>query len=143
MEPQELIERAAEIQARADRARALQRRFAAVFEETDTERAHRLAQEVAIDGDLGDIPAAHRLAVARQLILILDEHGLIAYDRDDAEEHWRVVAKRLGLPYLEVMHAVLAGRLRTEAVRSDVDEWLEWAREHAPERLQVPKKGEA
>lgn len=138
-----LTDSADEIQEKWDHTQRLQQRFVKLLEETNDERAQRLAREIAIDGDLAAIPAAHRLAVARQLIIALEEHDLIDFERDDAEAHWRVVARRLGLPYLEVFHAYWADRYRGDLTRTDLDEWLEWAREHAPERLQGPPKGGA
>jgi hypothetical protein len=131
----EKTEREQKIERYWQQACELQQRFGEIFGETNTERAQKLAREIELDGDLATIPVAHRLAVARQLIIALHQHGLIEYDVDDDMEHWRVVGARLGLPFLEVIHAVFAYRYRGDTTRSDLDEWLAWAREHAPERL--------
>ncbi len=134
-------ERAKEVDERYAQNCAFKERFRAIFTETDDERARRLAREIAMDGDLAAIPAAHRLVVARQLIIALYEAGFIDYEMDEADEQWRVVAARLGLPYLEVFHAVRADLGHGDNTRSDIDEWLAWAREHAPERLMARKGG--
>ena len=127
----------ARVDARWEQVCALEKRFSQVFGEQEDERAAREAREIEMDGDLAAIPVAHRRAVARQLIIALDQHGFIDHSVDDAQDHWRVIAVRLGLPYLEVFHAVEAATWRGDTTRNDLDEWLAWAREHAPERLAV------
>ena len=139
--PEWTPERAEGVEQRYQQIIAFKKRFGEIFSKTDDERAQRLAREIAIDGDLTTIPAAHRLTVARQLIIALYQAGFIDYELDEAEEQWRTIAARLGVPYLEVFHAIRADLGRGDATRSDIDEWLAWAREHAPERLQAAAKG--
>jgi len=133
-----IINREEEIIEQWKQLHKLKERFATVFGEDDDDLARRRAREIEIDGALTAIPHEHRLAVARQLLLILNEHGILNGEIDDGEVHWRLVAKRLGVPYLELHPVVYAEVYGPEFVRGDLDEWLAWAREHAPERLAPP-----
>lgn len=123
-----------EIIEKWERYHALKRRFEVVFGEDDDDAARRVAREIEIDGDLTAIPAQHRLAVTRQLLLALWQHDILDMQVDSIETHWRVIAQRLGLPYLEV-HAAVSLYLCPEFTRADLEDWLGWMAEHAPERF--------
>ena len=120
---------------------ALEARFRRLFGESDAMYDARRQRELAIDGELAAIPATHRLAIARQMLLALDEHGLIDHDRNDMDTHFRALAVRLGVPFVELWLSSSASAVNPETRRDDLDDWVEWCREHAPERL--PKNGGA
>ena len=122
--------------AKIEQWRHLERRFEVLFGDSSAAADARRAREVMIDGDLAAIAATYRLAVVRQLFIILAEHRLIDYDADDPDVHLRAVAARVGLPYLELLQAFKAIIHNPETTRDDLDDWRRWCAEHAPERLE-------
>lgn len=99
------------------------------------EADRRWDRERAMDGELRDIPAKHRLTIVRQLLIALDGQDLLCQDRDGFHDRLRAIAERVGVPFVEMLFAEQAGLQGPDATRADVDDWLEWCREHAPERL--------
>ena len=124
---------------RIDEWTRLEERFAALWGISSAAADMRHAREVMMDGDLVAIPAAHRLAVVRQLFIVLGEHGLIDHDVDESDAHLRAVAARMGLPYLELLQAFKAEIINPETTRDDLDDWHRWCAENMPQRLEVGK----
>jgi hypothetical protein len=133
-------ERTARLDTKLERLSKLEQTFAAIWG-SDAAFDARWAREQFIDGDLAAIPTAHRLVIVRQLFIILSEHDLLHYSLDDADAHLRGVAARVGLPYLEVLHAWQASVSGPDVTRDDVDDWLQWCRENAPDRLAAKEGG--
>ena len=124
-------ERADEIETYWKQLCALKARFCTIFDETDDERARRLARELAIDGELTEIPATHRLAVARQLIIALYQGGFLDIGIDEAQEQWRLIATRWGCRTSRCTTRPKRPGTAAISTRSDIDEWLEGTRARA------------
>lgn len=140
---EEAAEHKAWVEERLAIAERIRRRFEAFFTDSDAIYDARYAREEFLDADLANIPPRHRLIVARQTVIALREHGLYDRDADDQETHLRAIAARLGVPSVELVIAQQMGCSNPDAHRLDLDDWVEWCREHAPERLAGDRKAVA
>ncbi len=132
--PEERAEWKSYMEARIATATELDRRFERLFGESEAGASARQQRELMMDPTLAEIAPANRLAVARQVMLVLWEHGLM---NEDAERDvsLRAVSVRLGVPYLELYLADNAHMINPATRRDDLVDWTEWCQEHAPERL--------
>ncbi|MGH7789171.1 MAG: hypothetical protein ACRERC_20040 [Candidatus Binatia bacterium] len=109
----------------------LENRFGALFGESSAGAEARVQRELVMDGDLRETPAVHRLTMARQLVLGLDDFELIDRDATSLAVGLRAIAAQIGVPYLELSMAERSCIQNPDTTRSDLADWVGWCREHA------------
>lgn len=107
-------------------------------DQADAER--RAASEAALD-DLSGAPSALVAKVARRVLAALRQYELVNLCSDHFEDGLRETAEVLKVPYIELTIAAHTDMHNPEIVRTDLDEWVAWCQEHAPERLNAQKGG--
>ncbi|MEO8602477.1 MAG: hypothetical protein ABI629_07880 [bacterium] len=103
-------------------------------EEKKNEQTERWEQEVARDTQPELTPGQH-LAVVRRVVLVLERYGLINREVEDFFEYLCGAAGELGVPFLELYLAVEADMGSPQVERENLEQWIAWCQEHAPERL--------